>query len=271
MQPSTITVADAPLADGARTTFATAGSPTGTPVVLLHGLSDSWRSYTTVLERLPAGMRAYAVSLRGHGDGDHPETGYQVSELAEDVAAFLDHVGVGRAVIVGHSLGAAVASAFAVAHPERAQALVLVAGFGRPGDDPALAEFGEVIASLTDPVDADFVAEFQASTTAVPVPPAFMEMVVAESAKLPAHVWKGAIDGFMRHDHLAGLDRLAVPTLVLWGDQDQYVPRAEQDLFVQLIPGARLDVFEGIGHAVHWEAPERFIDTLASFVAATAG
>lgn len=265
----TITTADVRLADGTRIPYAHVGDNNGStpPLVLVHGLSDSWRSFEGVLDRLDPDVRAYALSQRGHGDADRPAAGYRTDDLAADVVEFLDLVGVGRAVLIGHSMGASVAARAAVNHPERVAGLVMVGALATPAANPAVVEFMEVVASLTDPVDADFVADFQQGTAAQPVPEEFMAMAIAESAKLPAHVWQAAVLGFVQSDQLAGLGTITAPTLVLWGDQDGFGSRAEQDLLAASIPNAELKVYVGTGHAVHWEQPDRVVSELAGFVA----
>jgi pimeloyl-ACP methyl ester carboxylesterase len=267
--PRTISTADVRLADGTRIPYAHVGDgdAPSPPLVLIHGLSDSWRSFEGVLERLEPQVRAYALSQRGHGDADRPTAGYRTDELAADVVEFLDLVGIGRAVLVGHSMGASVAARVAVNHPERVAGLVMIGAVARPAANPAIDEFVEVVAALTDPVDADFVADFQQGTAAQPVPEEFMAMAIAESAKLPAHVWQAAVLGFTQTDQLAGLGTITAPALVLWGDQDGFGPRDDQDLLAASIPNAELTVYEGTGHAVHWEQPDRVVGDLAAFVA----
>jgi non-heme chloroperoxidase len=267
--PGTITTADVRLADGTRIPYAYVGDTNGSapPLVMIHGLSDSWRSFEGVLDRLEPHVRAYALSLRGHGDADRPTAGYRTDDLAADVVEFLDLVGIGRAVLIGHSMGASVAARVAVNRPERVAGLVMIGAVARPAANPAVAEFMDVVESLTDPVDHDFVADFQQGTAAQPVPEEFMAMAIAESAKLPAHVWQAAVRGFAQTDQLAGLDTITAPALVLWGDQDGFGPRDDQDLLAANIPNAELKVWVGTGHAVHWEQPDRVVDDLAGFVA----
>ena len=123
-----------------------------------------------------------------------------------------------------------------------------------------------MVDSLTDPVDPDFIAEFQEGTAAQPVPEEFMAQAIAESAKLPAHVWKAAVHGFTEADHLAGLGTITAPALVLWGDQDGFGTRHEQDLLATNIPNAELTVYYGTARR-HWEQPDRVVSDLAHFVA----
>ena len=264
---TTITLADTRLADGTRLPYAFVGQGQATPLVFLHGYTDSWRSFEPVIERLDPEVRAFALTQRGHGDADRPAHGYEMADLADDVVGFLDRIGVDRAVVVGHSLGAWVAARVAVAHPERVAGLVLIGGFANLADNPAVAELAGVIESLDDPVDRGFITEFQHSTVAQPVPAAFMDQAIAESAKLPAHVWRAVATGFLEADHLTGLSTISAPTLLIWGDRDAFVPRSDQDVLLESIPGAELVVYPGTGHAVQWEQPGRVVRELARFVA----
>jgi pimeloyl-ACP methyl ester carboxylesterase len=84
-------------------------------------------------------------------------------------------------------------------------------------------------------------------------------------------VWRAAFAGFFEDDFAAELGAIAAPTLVLWGDRDGLARRIDQDALVAGIAGARLEVYEGTGHALHWEEPERFAAELTSFVERVAG
>src|SRR5262245_25177392 len=94
--------------------------------VFLHGVTDSCRSFEPVFPYLPPSLRALAISQRGHGGSDHPESGYSYRHFSKDVRGFLDALAIPRAWIVGHSMGSMVAQRFAVDHPERVVGLVLV-------------------------------------------------------------------------------------------------------------------------------------------------
>ena len=77
--------------------------------------------------------------------------------------------------------------------------------------------------------------------------------------------------GFLEVDHVEGLAQLAAPALLIWGEQDAFIPRAVQDELLGTLPDARLEVYEGVGHAVHWERPERFAREVAAFSRYSAG
>ena len=131
--------------------------------------------------------------------------------------------------------------------------------------------WASVVSGLTDPVDPGFVREFQEGTVARPVPPAFLDTVVRESLKVPARVWQAVFEGFLGADFSARLGEIEVATLIVWGDRDAICPRSEQEALATAIPGARLVVYPGAGHAPHWEEPERFAADLAAFAERVVG
>jgi pimeloyl-ACP methyl ester carboxylesterase/tetratricopeptide (TPR) repeat protein len=255
------------LADGTRLAYVERGDANGVPVILLHGYTDSWRSYERVIPHLPQSLRVFAVTQRGHGDSSKPDGEYESRVFADDVAAFMDTLGIDRAVIVGHSMGSTVAQRFAIAYPKRVRALVLEGAFmPRPANDEVRKFIAEV-ATLEDPIAPDFARAFQQSTLAQPVPPEFFETVVGESLKVPARVWRAALQPYLTTDFAAELANVTAPTLLVWGDRDAFTGRGEQDALTGAIKTSRLVVYAGAGHSPHWEEPQRFAGQIASFVA----
>lgn len=240
----------------------------GTPVLLLHGITDSWRSWEPVLAHLPETVRAIAVTQRGHGDADRPESGYRVEDYAADALELMDELGLQSAVVAGHSMGTHVAEQIAIERPERVSKLVLASAPGPPAGNPVIVEAAGAVAALEDPIDPEFVREFQASTTERPLAPGLLDTFVAESLKLTARVWRAAFAGLLEMDLSAGLGRIEQPVLLVHGECDALVPREEQDWLLRTLPTARLVTFEGTGHAPHWEEPERFARELAAVAGA---
>jgi pimeloyl-ACP methyl ester carboxylesterase len=106
------------------------GNPTAPPVVLLHGALLLGRAYDCIAEELSATYRVLAVDQRGHGETDRA-TDYSWPRWIEDVNGFVDAIGLSRFDLVGHSMGADIASRFAGTHPDRVAHLVLLeGGFG---------------------------------------------------------------------------------------------------------------------------------------------
>jgi non-heme chloroperoxidase len=256
------------LSTGVRMEFVEQGPADGVPVVFLHGVTDSWHSFEGVLPMLPPTVHAFAVSQRGHGDSSRPMTGYRYSDMSGDLRAFMDAAGLPAATIVGHSMGASVAQRFVVDHPERVSRLVLMGAFDTIYQDPGLTDFyASSIASLTDPIAPDFVREWQLSTLAREMAPDHLDTVVSETLKVPARVWRETFEGFLATpDFTSELASVSVPTILMWGDRDTYALRRAQDRLLECIPRARLVVYQGNGHALHWEDPERFANDLSAFL-----
>ena len=255
------------LPSGVTLPYVEQGDPAGVPVLLLHGYTDSWHSFERVLPHLPESVRAVALTQRGHGDADRPAVGYGPHDFAADLAAFADALGLESAVVVGHSTGSIVAQRFALDYPNRTDALVLI-GAATTWRTPLAFEFWHVVSALEDPIDPSFVRAFQESTLAQPVPPTFLETIVAESLKVPARVWRAALrEAHLEADIAGELGAIAAPTLIVWGDRDAIQPRSEQEALKAAIANSRLLVYPGAGHGLHWEEPARFAADLVAFVA----
>src|SRR6188474_855968 len=84
-----LTIKTARLSNGIALQYAEQGIFTGTAVIFLHGIGDSWHSFESVLKVVPENIHAFAISLRGHGDSEKPTTGYSIKDFATDVAQFI--------------------------------------------------------------------------------------------------------------------------------------------------------------------------------------
>jgi non-heme chloroperoxidase len=242
------------------------GEPSGVPVLLLPGGFDSWRAYERVLPHLLESIRAFAITQRGHGDSSKPEAGYGVHDLAADAAAFIDALDLEAVVVAGASSSSLIAQRHAMDHPDRTLGLILIGGFATMRDNPVALEVQNAASGLTDPVDPGFVRRFQGGMVAQPVPQQFLDIMVQEALKVPARVWRAMAAGVLEYDPSGELDKIKVPTLVVWGDQDAASPRNEQDALMAAIADSRFVIYEGVGHPLHWEVPERFASDLASFI-----
>jgi non-heme chloroperoxidase len=243
------------------------GKSSGFPLLLLPGLGDSWRSFEPVLERLPDSIRAFAVTQRGHGDADHPREGYGFSDFAADLEALLDALALESVVIAAHSASGFFAQRFAIDNPERTLGLVLIAAPLTLRNHAGLHEaWDSTISKLTDPVDPRFVRDMQAGTLIKPIPEDFFEVLVTEAMKVPARVWIESFQHLLEEDCSREVYKITAPTLIVWGDRDAVLPRADQDALVDAIEGAKLRVYSGLGHSPHWEEPQRFASDLTAFI-----
>ena len=253
------------LASGLTLACSETGDAAGPVVLLLHGYADSHRFWEPVLPHLPAGLRVLAVTQRGHGDSDKPGDGYDLPTLAADVVGFLDAVGASTAVLVGHSSGGLVAQWAAVEHPDRLAGLVLV---GAPPDLLGRrAPFADVVAAMTDPVSPEEVRGVLGTLGGhVTVDADYLEEMVLESAKVPAQVWRSALSALVEAPGPVAGGVPDVPTVVIWGADDDVLPRSGQE---QLARTWRADlvVVPGGGHLLAWEQPALVAAEIERFLA----
>jgi pimeloyl-ACP methyl ester carboxylesterase len=221
------------LATGVTLNYLEQGDAGGAPVILLHGYTDSWNTYALVLPLLSSKYHVFALDQRGHGNSSKAACCYDMNEFATDVIAFMDAKGIDKATVVGHSMGSMIAQLLAIHYPE------------------------------------PFVRDFQVSTLHREIPAGFLDKVVSESLKTPAHVWRQALASFVVQNTTGSLTRISAPTLIFWGDRDPYFPRSDQEILSRKIPQATLLIYEQTGHNPHWEQPKRFVTDFERFVQTT--
>jgi non-heme chloroperoxidase len=254
------------LSTGIRLRYAEQGGGPGEPIILLHGLSDSWFSFSRVLPLLSAQRTVYALDQRGHGDSDKPTSGYAMRDLAADVIAFMDAKRIDRATVLGHSMGSFVAQQVALAAPQRVSKLILVGSTTAPRMIAGMADLDSIIRTMKDKVPTEFLREFQVSTVYDGVSAEFIDRAVQESTKLPAYAWRGLLDGLLAADPPVALGTSGIPTLLVWGEQDTYAVASEQSALVALVRTATLKAYPNTGHAPHWERPATFAQDVNDFI-----
>ena len=255
------------LPDGRRLEFVEQGRRSGTALLLLHGITDTWRSFEPVLPWLPVDWHVVSVSQRGHGGSD-PAAGYRTRDFAADAAAVIDAFELAPCVVVGHSMGAVNALRLAIDHPQRVRAVVAAGAFASFGDKAELGDFiAQQILALGDTVPRALATQFQRDTIAGPVAAGLLETMVDECLRTPAATWKGAFRALLEDDFATELGRIRAPVLLPWGDADAFAPEDDQQRLQRALRAATRVVFRGVGHALHWEQPERFAAELLRFVA----
>lgn len=245
--------------------YAEQGPASGLPVILLHGITDSWHSFETTLPLLPPNLRVFALSQRGHGNSERPEGNYRPKDFAADVAAFASQKNLGPVIIAGHSMGGVHAIKFAVDYPELCRALVIIDSDPFFHQNEGMNEFRQSVMFM-DTITKEFMTAFQASTIVNPLDQDYFNLVVDEGMKVPARVFKAALAGMLDEDFTGQLEKLEIPVLILWGDKDSVCLRAGQEAMTRIFPNNRLVIYENTGHALHWEQPEKFAKDILHFI-----
>ncbi|MGD9894078.1 MAG: alpha/beta fold hydrolase, partial [Dehalococcoidia bacterium] len=252
------------LATGVRLNYVEQGDPNGPAVIMLHGFSDSSFSWSEVLPRLSPEFHVFALDQRGHGGSDRPESGYTIGDFAGDVIAFMDAVGLPMATVVGHSMGSFIAQRVASIASHRVERLVLIGS--TVSRTAILTDLQAEVAELAEPLPEVFAVEFQASTIHRPLADSFFKRAVQETLKVPLRVLRETVAGWFVEERWAAPEHLTMPVLILWGDQDAFFHREDQDALLAALPLAAFTAYPETGHALHWEQPERFAADLDAFM-----
>ena len=255
------------LATGPRLRYAEQGDPEGEAIIFLHAYADSWFSYGRILPLLAREYHAFAPDQRGHGESDKPECCYTADDYASDVDAFMEAVGIEAATLVGDSSGGLIAQRVALDYPHRVSRLVLIGSPTTLVNNAAVLAWSESLSTLQDPIPPEFVRNLAESIIHDPVPEEFLERAVSESLKVPARVWRDYWEGVvLTVDDTARYREIVAPTLILWGEQDALLPRAEQEQRAAAIPEATFRVYPETGHLAHWVRPEWVVRDLETFM-----
>jgi len=257
----------------------------GPVIMLIHGMAGSSRTWREVMPLLARDFTVLAPDLLGHGESAKPMGDYSLGAYASGLRDVLGVLGIDRVTVVGQSLGGGVAMQLAYQHPELAERLVLVGsgGLGRevswilrlltlPGAEYVMPVLfpsflrdrgNDVSRFLHDRgIRAPHVAEMWR---------AYASLAQAENRHAFVRTLRAVIDP--GGQTVSAADRLylaaGLPTLIIWGDQDPVIPVDHARRAHELIPGSRLEIFEGCGHFPHVEAPQRFAEVLRDFVSST--
>jgi pimeloyl-ACP methyl ester carboxylesterase len=250
------------LPDGRRLKYWTYGE-NGSPVVLLHGYSDSHGTFFRQIEALAARHLVVAPDQRGHGESDLAAE-YSMAGFAADALALLEHLNLGPVHLGGHSLGGIVAQRVAAARPELVKSLALISTARTSGGNAVLLEAVPVVAGLSDPVPEAVLREFQGSTTHVALPEEIFEEYLKETRKLKAEVWRGALAGLVEEVPPEEAPS-EIPTVILWGEHDGFFGAADQAALRAHFVNAKFVEFKNAGHAPNWEQPEGVGKALLDF------
>jgi pimeloyl-ACP methyl ester carboxylesterase len=252
------------IATGVRTPYLAHGDRDGAPVVLIHAWGESCGSFDRLLPLLPPIISAVAMDLRGHGGADKPSDGYGLADVARDVEAFMDALTIRSAVLVGSSSGGYIAQHLAISSPHRVDGLVLV---GSPRSLQGRPPFADEVDQLTDPIDREWVRRSLAWFPRFhEVPDWYLEDRVDDGARMPAHVWRESLAGLFLAQPPTDLGTISVPTLIIWGERDDLLPKEDAELLRLAIPRSRLVWYENTGHLVLWEQPDRVAADIVAFV-----
>jgi pimeloyl-ACP methyl ester carboxylesterase len=227
----------------------------------MSGTRISWGE--PFLEALRADFDTVVFDNRGVGDSPGPAAGFTLVDLADDAFAILDALGWESAHVVGISMGGMIAQELALRHPERVRTLVLGCTYaGGPGSATTRPEVAGPLFEAMQSGDRERAirAGWEANVSAAfAADEARYRTFHANALRLraPLPVIMAQLQAIAGHDTSARLRDIAVPTLVVHGTEDAMLPVSNAHAIADAIPGARLEILDGIGHLFFWEQPER--------------
>ena len=264
--------------------YRTAGD--GPVVLLVHGMAGSSATWGHVIPALAERFTVVAPDLLGHGDSARPRTEYSLGTHANGLRDLLNALGHVAATCVGQSFGGGVVMQMAYQFPERCERLVLVSSGGlgpevnfllralsAPGAEqvlslacaPRMQEAASRVATWLRRVGV------RAGPAGEEVWRSYASLADADSRRAFFRTLRAVID--LNGQTVGASNRLYlaahIPTLIVWGARDPLIPVRHAITAHEAIPGSRLEVFEGVGHYPHCEAPARFVEVLLDFIAST--
>ncbi len=244
----------------------------GDPLVLIGGLGADRFLWFRQVPEMSKHFQVITFDNRGAGQTDKPEEPYSIPMFAADTAGLLSCLGMPRAHVLGASLGGFIAQEFVLANPDMVDRLVLVStSFGGPNSVPTPKETTmAMLAGRTGDPETDIRNNFKLFTSAAwqeaepEIVTQYVQWRVAHPQPLPAYQRQAmAVPGYSSEDRLG---QIKAPTLIMHGEQDRVVPVQNARLLAERIPGARLTIFSGGGHAFSIEMAEQFNRAVIAFL-----
>ena len=255
------------------------GKPDGAPLLLLHGSNSSLHTWEPWVARLGKDYRIVSLDLTGHGlTGPHPKRDYRVATTVGVVDAVMTKLGINRFALAGNSMGGWVSWNYALAHPDKVSALILVDAAGAPDSEPTAIPIGFRLAR--SPAVRPLLKVF--------TPRAIIAKSLDQTMSVKAPLTDAAIDRYWELLRYPGnrqatgdrggvkrvpatpeqMKRLTMPTLVMWGAEDKLIPVRAADWFTGAIPGAKKVIYPKVGHIPMEEVPDQSAADVRAFLQA---
>lgn len=264
--------------DGVRLHWAELGPEDGRPVVLLHGISDSHRTWLRMAPHLARGRRILMPDLAGHGLSARPNASYRLEWHADIVGHWLGGLGLGEVDLVGHSYGGGVAQWMLLSHRRKVRRVALVAagGLGREVGLPlrlstlpvVVERFGQAFMGPGTAIALRIMTGLRAALDPRDLLHRSRMNAIPGTARAFVRTMRDVVDlgGQVRHflDRAHEIEDLP-PIALFWGEADGVIPVAHGQATSRLLHGAPLTVFPRCGHFPHVERPAELAHALAEF------
>jgi 3-oxoadipate enol-lactonase len=252
-------------------------SGSGPPLLLIMGMSGTLLHWgEPFLEPLREHFEVIVYDHRGVGSSTRLEGQLSIAQMAADAAGLIEALELDSAHVLGISMGGMVAQELALAHPERVRTLALGCTYcGGEGSALIAPEVGQRLFEAMSSGDRTLALR---TAWEINVAPALADdedafagfLAIAEQRAVALNVIMAQARAIAAHDTQARLPSLSMPTLVIHGTADQMLPVVNGRLIASLVPDARLEILDGVGHLFFWERPEHSAQLLSAHAAVPA-
>jgi len=252
--------------DGVFINYELAGK--GPCLALIHGLGGSLQVWHSQVLAFSKRYQVLTWDVRGFGGSDRPRGEYSAQLFASDLARLLKKLGIGRACVLGHSMGGVIALRFALDYPELTAALIVSASSSEV--NPKAIEYWDGLAATIEKKGMEavpFAPERFFSKGLAEKDPEFVAAYARTRPTNDPRAYARAARSMARYNYTSELGRIACPTLVVVGDQDVVTPPGGSVIMHRRIPGSRLVIFKELGHWSYIEKPEAFNSAVLDFLA----
>jgi pimeloyl-ACP methyl ester carboxylesterase len=243
----------------------------GIPLLLIHGFPLNREMWAAQIQALSNEMRVIAPDLRGHGESEAVAGNYSMEMLAEDCNALVEHLGIDQPIVVcGLSMGGYIALAYYRLYPSKVAGLILAAT--RAGADSAEGKQNrDKTAAKAEEEGPEAVVEGMLpkmlSMKTYEENPDLVEQARSIMEKTTTNGMVGALMGMKnRPDSTGMLEQIEVPTLILYGADDQIIPFEDVETMQDAIPDVHLRILPDAGHLLNLEQPELFNRAVLTFI-----
>ena len=215
----------------------------GFPLVLLHGGANDWRGWEKNIEALAQHYRVIAPDIVGFGKSDKSKSVYGIDDFVNYLGGFVSALNIERMHLAGHSLGGRIALEFAYRFPDKVEKLIPIApfGFGR------LSTWGFILGVISY----------------------WGRKLFFRKNSYPTLDIEYSKDGFK--EFMAKLKKVAIPTMIVWGEKDPYLPAKQAYIANSVLPNSKVEVMQQCGHAPQSEDSDLFNKLVLDFLAEDAG
>lgn len=254
----------------------------GDKILLIHGFSDSsytWKDLAPLLNE--KGYDVWAVDMMGFGWSDKPrDADYTAPALMEGVNGFMDAVGLSRAVLAGNSLGGEVSVLLTAAHPDKVDRLILLDAGGYPFDPPFVIKLTRMpgAATLAPLVFGKYMVRdnlkqvfYDDSKVTPELVDAYYDRLRTENALYAMSMLGRKHEQEKCEAFVDAVKKVHVPTLIIWGQDDPWIPVNLAERFHKEIPGSELVILNECGHTPQLELPKETAGAMLDFLEKTAG